>query len=107
MNTDKKNNLLQSRWLIAVLLLAFFSFGSAVSFAGSLSISWAPIQDSRLAGYKIKYGTASGIYSQSVNVGNVTTYLLPNLTDGTTYYLVVVGYDTSQVEGQPSPEVSG
>ncbi len=93
---------------IAALLVLIFVFkGAGNGFAGSLSISWTPIQDSLLAGYKIKFGTTSGIYSQSVNVGNVTSYVVPNLTDGTTYYLIVVGYDTSQVEGQASTEVSG
>ena len=107
MNTRKKNNTLYRDILIAAFLLVFTSVGSGVSFAGSLALSWDPIQDTRLAGYKVKYGTTSGIYAQSVDVGNVTSYIVPNLTEGTKYYLVILGYDSNKVEGQPSPEVSG
>ncbi len=75
--------------------------------AGSLFISWNAVSDSRVAGYKVKYGTTSGNHSQSVGVGNVTSYVLQNLTEGTTYHMVVVAYDANLVEGTPSQEVSG
>jgi hypothetical protein len=74
--------------------------------AGSLSASWSPVSDSRVAGYKIKYGTQSGSYSQSVDVGNSTNYVVPNLTEGTTYFFRVAAYDLNRVEGTPSVEVS-
>ena len=73
----------------------------------SLLISWNPITNSTLAGYKIKFGTTSGSYSQSVSVGKVTSYTLQNLTDGVRYYFVVAGVDGNSVEGMPSAEVSG
>jgi hypothetical protein len=75
--------------------------------AGTLSVSWDSVPDSRVAGYKIKYGTTSGNYTQSLSVGKVTSATLSNLTNGTTYYLVVAAVDSSQVEGIPSSEVSG
>jgi IPT/TIG domain/Purple acid Phosphatase, N-terminal domain/Fibronectin type III domain len=77
------------------------------SLAGSLLISWDAVQDSRLAGYKIKYGTSSGSYSQSVDVGKVSSFVLQGLTEGMTYYLVVVGYDSNKLEGLPSAQISG
>ena len=89
--------------LIAVVVLAI----PQSAMAGSLLLSWGAIQDSRLAGYKIKYGTASGSYTQSADVGNKTSYTLQSLTEGTRYYVVVVGYDSNRVEGAPSTEVSG
>ncbi len=107
MHTQIKNHSLCQKILSIVFVFAFFGIAAGKLIAGSLSISWAPVQDSRLAGYKIKYGTTSGIYSQSLDVGNVTSFILPNLTEGTTYYLVVVGYDGNKAEGQPSPEASG
>ncbi len=75
--------------------------------AGTLSVSWDPVPDSRVSGYKIKYGTVSGNYTQSLSVGKVTNATLAGLTNGTTYYLVVAALDSSQVEGIPSSEVSG
>jgi fibronectin type 3 domain-containing protein len=87
--------------LTVVLLL------SQSALAGSLLISWDPIPSTTLAGYKIKFGTTSGSYSQSVSVGKVTSHTLQSLTDGVRYYFVVVGVDANSVEGMPSAEVSG
>lgn len=40
--------------------------------------------------YVVYYGTSSGSYGSSVDVGNVTSSPLPaGLTPGTTYYMVV------------------
>jgi hypothetical protein len=78
-----------------------------LAFAGSLLISWDPVGDSRVAGYKVKYGTASQTYPTSVDVGASTSLTLPNLTSGTRYYFAVVAYDTAHAEGAPSPEASG
>ena len=88
--------------LLTVILLL-----SQGALAGSLLISWDAIPSSTLAGYKIKFGSTSGSYSQSVTVGKVSSYTLQNLTDGARYYFVVAGVDGNSVEGMPSAEVSG
>jgi hypothetical protein len=44
---------------------------SKTAMAGSLTVSWNPVRDDRVTGYKIKYGQVSGEYSQSVKVGGV------------------------------------
>ncbi len=63
-----------------------------------------------LSGYKVYYGTSSGsysgIYSTSVDVGNVTSSLIAGLTPGTTYYFAVKAYDTSGNKSVYSEEVS-
>jgi len=45
------------------------------------------------AGYKVKYGTSSGDYTNTIDVGNVTTKSITGLTGGQTYYFTVAGYD--------------
>jgi hypothetical protein len=60
-----------------------------------------------LAGYYIYYGTASGVYGQSIKVGNVTTYSLTGLVQGQTYYIAATAYDTSNNQSGFSNEVSG
>jgi hypothetical protein len=70
-------------------------------------ISWDSVTDSRVAGYRLKYGTSSRNYTTSVDAGLSTSQVLPNLVEGTRYYFVVVAYDTARVEGAPSPEASG
>jgi hypothetical protein len=60
-----------------------------------------------LVGYKIHYGTASGAYDHSIDVGNVTTYTLTGLTKGQTYYVATTAYDTSNNESGYSNEFQG
>jgi purple acid phosphatase-like protein len=83
--------------------------------AGTASLAWDPVPDTDLAGYKIFYGTSSGVYPNVVDVGKVTTYTFTNLTDCTLYYFAVKAYDTSQnlstaysneISGYPRPTVT-
>ena len=64
---------------------------------------------SDLAGYKLYYDSdSSGYpYTNSVDVGNDTSYTLSSLSLGTTYYLAVTTYDTDGNESWYSNEVSG
>ncbi len=101
-----------NRFLFVALMFALV-FNAAILFAGSAQLSWTPPTANTdgtpltdLAGYKVYYGTASGKYSQSVNAGNVTTYTVPNLTDGTTYYFATTAYNTAGAESGYSNEVS-
>jgi hypothetical protein len=80
---------------------------------GSATLTWdapstntdvSPITD--IAGYKLYYGTQSGSYPHYVDVGNVTTYKLDNLTVGTTYFFAATVYNTSGVESGFSNEVA-
>ncbi len=87
--------------------------GNGGLIAGSALISWtAPITNeddsilNDLEGYMLYYGTSSGVYTTSVDVGNVESSLVTGLTSGTTYYFVVTAYDTSRNESGYSTEVS-
>jgi len=53
-----------------------------------------------VAGYQISYGTSPGAYTQIVDVGPATTWVVANLNALQTYYFVVRAYD---VNGQMSP----
>ena len=97
--------------LFRVVLVIAFSAMTALSaanvFAGQATLSWTapttytdgtPI--TKMGGYKIYTGTAAGIYSQNIDVGNVTSYTLTGLNGGTTYYFAVTAYDaTGNVSG--------
>jgi fibronectin type 3 domain-containing protein len=65
-----------------------------------------PDTSANLAGYKVYVGTASGNYSSSLSVGNVTSYTASNLGVGNTYYFAVTAYNSSGVETGFSNEVS-
>jgi|RhiMetdeSRZDD1v2_1073273.scaffolds.fasta_scaffold641208_1 fibronectin type III domain protein len=86
------------------------SGSTSTSTSGSTSttatLSWYPNAETNLAGYKVHIGTAAGIYNSTVDVRNVTSYSLPNLAIGTTYYFAVSAYDTAGTDSALSNEVS-
>lgn len=91
--------------------LFFWSFNSAL--AGTANLSWNANTESDLAGYKVYYGASPrtgscppGGYSSNLNVGNVTSTVINNLTDGLTYYFSITAYDTSNNESCFSNEGS-
>jgi hypothetical protein len=51
-------------------------------------------------------GTASGVFSSSLTIGNTTTYTASNLGVGHTYYFAVTAYNGSGIESSYSNEVS-
>jgi hypothetical protein len=57
-------------------------------------------------GYRLHLGLASGVYTQSITVGNVTTYKVSNLTSGVKYYCAVTAYNSAGLDSPPSKEVS-
>ncbi len=83
-----------SRLLISIAVVAVL-LGARSSFAGTASLAWDPVPDTDVAGYRVYYGTSSTSYSQSVDVGNVTTATISGLTDCTLYYFAVKAYDTA------------
>ena len=65
-----------------------------------------PAISTDVAGYVVDYGTASGSYSQGINVGNTTSYTLGNLPDGQVCYFAVAAYNSSGALSDYSNEVS-
>ncbi|BCA53033.1 hypothetical protein W02_01730 [Nitrospira sp. KM1] len=72
----------------------------------SASLSWNANSESDLAGYKVYYGTSSGNYTSSINVGKVTNYTVTGLATGRTYYFALTAYDTTGNESAKSSERS-
>jgi PKD repeat protein len=97
------------RVLLKALLfvLVFAGTVQAHAYAADFTLQWDPNSESNLAGYVLHYGTASGAYAQSIDVGTATTYKITGLRDGVDYYFAVTAYDTSDNESAFSNEVSG
>jgi fibronectin type III domain protein len=104
--SDFKGNL-KRLFLPAMLLCGPLIFAAASSQAAqSVTLAWDRSSGPNLAGYRIHEGTSSGIYTQVIYVGNVTTATISNLTAGVTYYFAVTAYNTSGVESTYLNEVS-
>jgi len=79
---------------------------SPPSSSSTATLTWNADTSTNLAGYKVYLGTASGVYNSSFSVGNVTSYTVPNLTVGNTYFFAVTAYNGSGIESGFSNEVS-
>jgi hypothetical protein len=75
-----------------ILLLALLH--NPAQAATSVTLAWAPSISPGTAGYNIYYGVTNGIYTQMVNVGNVTNATISGLTGGMTYYFAGKAYNS-------------
>ena len=80
----------------------------------SLTLTWTAPEDNAdgtplldLSGYKIRYGTSSGSYSQVVTLNNagLNRFVVDNLPSGT-YYFTITAFNHAGTESQLSGEVS-
>lgn len=88
------------------MMVASLSAGSELAQAATLNVSWASNTEADLAGYRLRLGTVSGLYTQTIEVGSGTSAQIDNLQIDTTYYVAVYAYDQAGNESAPSPEVS-
>jgi hypothetical protein len=72
----------------------------------NVTLTWEPSSGPNIAGYDLLYGNSTGNYTQTINVGNTTTATLSNLTQGSTYFIVVIAYNTATLESLPSNEIA-
>ena len=90
--------------ITSLILLILGIVSSTISFAGSVVLAWDASPDATVVGYKIYYGGASGSYTNSALVGNVTNATFTGLVNGATYYFAATSIDGSGFEGDFSNE---
>ncbi len=74
------------------------------SITRSVTIGWDAPPGVGVVGYSLQYGTRSRVYSHLIDAGNRTSAELPNLVDGTTYFITVTAYTVDGKESGPSEE---
>jgi hypothetical protein len=96
--------------VFALLLIASIPM-AAEKVYGAITLSWtAPTTNTDgssltdLTGYNLHYGSSSGVYGSSINIGNVTSYTLNNLQAGN-YYFALTAYNSLGVNSADSNEV--
>jgi Fibronectin type III domain len=83
-------------------VLVALVFGSALCGAAqSATLSWDATSEPDIAGYKLHYRTADGSVSQVIDVGDTTTFSIPNIAEGITYLFTVTAYNDASLESQP------
>ncbi len=82
--------------ILCFLPLALSLGPGAVVYSAQVTLQWDANNDSTVTGYKVYYGTSSGNYPNSIDVGKTTTYTVSNLQDTVTYYFATKDYDASR-----------
>ena len=57
------------------------------------TLAWDADTAPDIAGYRLYCGTSSGVYTQTIEVGNATATLVSNLTEGKTHFFAVTAYE--------------
>lgn len=69
-------------------------------------LQWDASTDVDISGYKVYYGSSSGVYQKILDVGNATSTTLESLAPGN-WCFAVTAYSSSFVESGYSNEVCG
>ena len=95
--------LLALRTVFACVAFLFMGMASTLQ-AATVTATWNPNPESNIAGYKLSYGTQSGVYTTVVDVGNVTSWPV-TLAGPQRYYFAVQAYNTSSLLSPYSTEI--
>ncbi|HEU5256334.1 MAG TPA: putative Ig domain-containing protein [Vicinamibacterales bacterium] len=91
---------------MALIIGAVLLVVPALAHAASVVLEWDRNSDGLTAGYYVYYGTQSGNYSGSVDVGSSTSAVV-NLNDpSATYYFAVQAYSATGEKSPLSPEIA-
>lgn len=71
----------------------------------SVTLAWDGVTGTTISGYRVYVGQVPNQYTQTINVGNVTSSTVSGLTVGQTYYFAVTAYNDAG-ESPPSSAVS-
>jgi len=91
---------------VALIIAAFLLLVPAFGQAASITLEWDANGDGITAGYFVYYGTESGKYTGTVDVGSSTSAVV-NLGDpNATYYFAVQAYSSSGDKSPLSTEIA-
>jgi hypothetical protein len=76
----------------------------SASHAGDIHLTWDPVQGA--SGYRVYYGSASGVYGSSITVSG-TSATITGLPDCATHFVAVKAFNGAGESNQFSNEVSG
>ncbi len=103
-NCNARRTFKDARSYIPIALIALMACSWAN--ASEVGLSWNPVEDSRVVGYELHYGTVRGDYASMIPSSN-TEARVAGLEPGTTYYFAVKAHgDNREMDSGFSEEVS-
>jgi hypothetical protein len=106
METKVVRNKLRRVILTILILASALLAGNSLLAVQSVTLAWNPSTDPNVTGYNVYYGVASGVYTNKIDVGNVTNATINGLVEGVTYYFAATAYNILGVESDFSNETS-
>src|SRR6266480_1660122 len=94
----------QTRLIRFATLALFLLIASARVEARPIALAWDANPEPEVTGYTLSYGTQPGVYTTSVNVGNLISYLID--LPGVQYYFAVRAYTATGLTSSYSTEVA-
>ena len=94
---------------VIFLSLSFFGIGllnASDGWAKEVTLEWDPNTEPNIGGYIVHYGTQSGIYEYSLDVGNFTSAVISGLDPDTEYFFAVSAYNLDGLSSALSNEVT-
>jgi hypothetical protein len=89
---------------VVALVFAWLFITASPLLATTVTAEWEPNPEPDIAGYVLSYGTQSGTYTTTIDVGEVTSFSF-SLAAGQTYFVVLQAYDTDGEISDYSNEV--
>jgi len=90
---------------VALGLLLNFATSAVLSAAQSVTVMWNANPEPDITGYRLYYGTESGVYTSQVDAPGPMA-IATNLLAGETYYFAAVAYNGIGLESELSEEIS-
>jgi hypothetical protein len=104
-NLEEKSSLIYCAAILLVMAGLLLPVFAGVACSATVTVAWDPNPEPTVAGYNMYYGTSSGRYTSSVDVGSATRCAISALQEGVTYYLAVTAYDGSGNQSGYSDEI--
>lgn len=73
---------------------------------GRARFSWDAVPDPIVSGYKVHWGTASGVYTHKEEAANTTELIVTGFSEGGEYFAAVTAYSATGEESDYSTEIS-
>src|SRR5262245_46662954 len=97
----------QSKTIKVWVGTALFLASAVAARAADVTLAWDVNSSPAIAGYRLYWGTAPGVYTGNADVGTNTSYVVTGLDSDTRYYFTVRSYSSGGTMSAPTKEVSG
>jgi hypothetical protein len=92
--------------ILAMPFAAIATAAPAGDGLGRARFSWEAVPDPIVSGYKVYWGTASGVYTHTEDASHATELIVTGFSEGGAYFAAVTAYSDTGEESDYSTEIS-